>query len=54
MHQLTIMPLIRFVCRYHKAAVTCVCWQEQDGRLASASRDGSIALWRVYPYKKEL
>jgi hypothetical protein len=37
------------VLRYHTAAVSAVEFGPKTGRLASASRDGTVALWDVYP-----
>lgn len=37
------------VLRYHTAAVSAVKFGPKTGRLASASRDGTVALWDVYP-----
>ena len=34
--------------RYHTAGLTDVCFDARTRRLASASRDGSIALWSIY------
>jgi len=39
------------VLRYHTAAVSAVEFGPKTGRLASASRDGTVALWDVYPIK---
>jgi WD40 repeat protein len=36
--------------RYHAAPATALAWRhDARGTLASASRDGTIALWEVYP-----
>lgn len=40
--------------RHHAAAATSVAWADDSaGELASGGRDGVVALWRVYPEKKE-
>jgi WD40 repeat protein len=36
------------VLQYHRAGLTDVAFHARTQRLASASRDGSIALWSVY------
>ena len=36
------------VLQYHKSGVQDVCFDERSKRLASASKDGSIAMWSVY------
>ena len=36
--------------RYHAAAATALAWaHDARGTLASGARDGTIALWQVYP-----
>jgi WD40 repeat protein len=36
--------------RYHTAAATALAWaHDARGTLASGARDGTIALWQVYP-----
>jgi len=36
--------------RYHAAVATSLAWaHDADGTLASGARDGTVALWRVYP-----
>ena len=34
--------------QYHQKSASAVAWSPQDGTLASASRDGTIALWELY------
>ena len=34
--------------QYHQKSASAVAWSPQDGTLASASRDGTIALWDLY------
>ena len=42
------MPLASL--RYHSAAATALAWaHDSRGTLASGARDGTIALWQVYP-----
>lgn len=36
------------VLQYHRSGVQDVCFDARSKRLASASKDGSIAVWSVY------
>lgn len=36
------------VLQYHRSGVQDICFDERSKRLASASKDGSIAVWSVY------
>ncbi len=45
-HQKTQKPLA--VLQYHRSGVQDVCFDQKSKLLASASKDGSIALWSVF------
>lgn len=36
------------VLKYHRGGVLDVCFQQRTQQLASASKDGSIAVWSIY------
>ena len=36
------------VLQYHRGGVVDVCFQQRTQQLASASKDGSIAVWSIY------
>ncbi|KAK9815640.1 hypothetical protein WJX72_007285 [[Myrmecia] bisecta] len=36
------------ILQFHRAAITAVCFNQHDSRIASASRDGTIAVWSVF------
>lgn len=37
------------VLRHHGAGITAVAWSPNSTRLASASKDGNIAIWSLFP-----